>query len=101
MTQLAEKIRRWLQRSPSSVVVWVEGHTLLPSRAPETGSPAGYLRRQISDWRTIERVDSYNRIATPLMEASMDGSHARPFLANAAVQMAVAASCPRWMAQHA
>ena len=116
VTQLAEKIRRWLQRSPSSVVVWVEGHTL-PARAPETGGSAGSSRKQFSDWRTIERIDSYNRIATPLMEAagarvvpladmsgpvaeaSSDGAHARPFLARAAVQMVLAASCPQWVAQ--
>ena len=94
----------------------LEGHTL-PARAPETGGSAGSSRKQFSDWRTIERIDSYNRIATPLMEAagarvvpladmsgpvaeaSMDGAHARPFLARAAVQMVLAASCPQWVAR--
>lgn len=94
--------REHLLHSP---VVWLEGHSLPVRQGP---------RRVSKDWRTSQRAQVFNRVATAAMtaagarvvplgvmsaaiaEASMDGAHPNPFAAATFARMALAATCPQY-----
>lgn len=109
MGQMANMTRRWLEKNPDSVVIWLETHTI--ASALESNARRGNVMH-FKDWRSVSRTEHFNRIASPLMaaagakvvpladmsapvhEASSDGAHPRDFLSREVIHMALAAACP-------